>query len=78
MTQPTGGLEGYAALVTGGGTGIGKGCAARLAADGAAVTICGRTESRLVDAAKVIGFLTSRITVEACSTSPPTSPTRTA
>ena len=53
--QPTGGLEGYAALVTGGGTGIGKGCAARLAADGAAVTICGRTESRLVDAAKVIG-----------------------
>ena len=55
MTQPSGGLEGYAALVTGGGTGIGKGCAARLAADGAAVTICGRTESRLVDAAKVIG-----------------------
>ena len=42
-------------LVTGGGTGIGKACAARLAADGAAVTICGRTESRLVDAAKVIG-----------------------
>jgi 7-alpha-hydroxysteroid dehydrogenase len=55
VTQPSGGLEGYAALVTGGGTGIGKGCAARLAADGAAVTICGRTESRLVDAAKVIG-----------------------
>jgi 7-alpha-hydroxysteroid dehydrogenase len=52
--QPTGGLVGYAALVTGGGTGIGKACAARLAADGAAVTICGRTESRLVDAAKVI------------------------
>ena len=51
---PSGGLEGYAVLVTGGGTGIGKACAARLAADGAAVTICGRTESRLVDAAKEI------------------------
>jgi len=48
-------LDGRTALVTGGGTGIGRACAARLAADGAAVTICGRTESRLVDAAKIIG-----------------------
>jgi NAD(P)-dependent dehydrogenase (short-subunit alcohol dehydrogenase family) len=47
---PNGGLEGYAVIVTGGGTGIGRACAARLAADGAAVTICGRTEDRLVDA----------------------------
>jgi NAD(P)-dependent dehydrogenase (short-subunit alcohol dehydrogenase family) len=36
-----------AALVTGGGSGIGLGCAARLAADGAHVTICGRSEERL-------------------------------
>ena len=43
MTQPTGGLEGYAALVTGGGTGIGKGCAATRGRR-AAVTICGRTD----------------------------------
>ncbi len=43
----TGGLEGTAALVTGGGSGIGLGCAVHLAADGAAVTICGRTEDRL-------------------------------
>jgi NAD(P)-dependent dehydrogenase (short-subunit alcohol dehydrogenase family) len=34
-------LRGRTALVTGGGTGIGKGCAAALAAAGARVTICG-------------------------------------
>lgn len=52
--RPSGGLEGYAAIVTGGGTGIGKACAAELAADGAAVTICGRTESKLVEAVTAI------------------------
>jgi 7-alpha-hydroxysteroid dehydrogenase len=51
---PSGGLEGMAVLVTGGGTGIGTACALQLAADGAAVTICGRTESKLEDAAKTI------------------------
>jgi NAD(P)-dependent dehydrogenase (short-subunit alcohol dehydrogenase family) len=40
-------IEGFAALVTGGGSGIGLGAAKRLAADGAHVTICGRTEDRL-------------------------------
>jgi NAD(P)-dependent dehydrogenase (short-subunit alcohol dehydrogenase family) len=50
----SGGLEGMAVLVTGGGTGIGRACAAQLAADGAAVTICGRTASKLEDAAKRI------------------------
>jgi len=45
--RSTGGLEGKAVLVTGGGTGIGHACAAQLAADGAAVTICGRTEEKL-------------------------------
>jgi NAD(P)-dependent dehydrogenase (short-subunit alcohol dehydrogenase family) len=39
-----------AALVTGGGSGIGLGCARRFAADGAHVTIAGRTETRLADA----------------------------
>jgi NAD(P)-dependent dehydrogenase (short-subunit alcohol dehydrogenase family) len=43
-------LENLAALVTGGGSGIGLGAAMRLAADGAHVTICGRTEERLRDA----------------------------
>ena len=52
--QPSGGLEGMAVLVTGGGTGIGAACAERLAADGAAVTICGRTEAKLEEAAKRI------------------------
>ncbi|HIF97778.1 MAG TPA: SDR family oxidoreductase [Myxococcales bacterium] len=54
MSRPAGGLEGRAVLVTGGGTGIGEGCAAALAADGAAVTICGRREDVLIAAAKRI------------------------
>ena len=48
---PSGGLEGFNVLVTGGGSGIGLGCARRFVADGANVTICGRTEERLVEAA---------------------------
>ncbi|MGH8977603.1 MAG: SDR family oxidoreductase [Acidimicrobiia bacterium] len=43
-------LAGLAALVTGGGSGIGLGAAKRLAADGAHVTIAGRTEARLAEA----------------------------
>ena len=42
-------LEGIGALVTGGGSGIGLAIATRLATDGATVTICGRSESRLLD-----------------------------
>lgn len=53
-TRPSGGLTGHSSIVTGGGTGIGKACAAHLAADGAAVTICGRTESKLAEAAAAI------------------------
>ena len=49
------GVKGYGVLVTGGGTGIGHACAAALAADGAAVTICGRTESKLADSVERIG-----------------------
>jgi len=52
-----GALSGYAVLVTGGGTGIGRACAATLAADGAMVTICGRTEDRLIDAVERINVV---------------------
>lgn len=44
-------LEGYSVLVTGGGSGIGEGCALALARDGAVVTICGRTVDKLDAAA---------------------------
>ena len=48
-------LSGTAALVTGGGTGIGFACAAALAKDGATVTICGRTEDTLKSAVGRLG-----------------------
>jgi len=44
-------LEGKTALVTGGGTGIGFGCARELAAEGARVTIAGRRVDVLEEAA---------------------------
>lgn len=44
-------LAGRRAIVVGGGSGIGFGSARLLARDGAAVTIAGRTESKLHDAA---------------------------
>jgi NAD(P)-dependent dehydrogenase (short-subunit alcohol dehydrogenase family) len=47
-------LAGQAALVTGGGGGIGRASAAWLARDGAAVLIMGRTESTLVEARREI------------------------
>ncbi|MFA5884787.1 MAG: SDR family oxidoreductase [Acidimicrobiia bacterium] len=50
-----GSLDGYSVLVTGGGTGIGQACAAALLADGAAVTICGRTAETLDAAAAALG-----------------------
>jgi NAD(P)-dependent dehydrogenase (short-subunit alcohol dehydrogenase family) len=42
-------LSGHAALVTGGGSGIGLACARHLVRDGATVTIAGRSEDRLRD-----------------------------
>jgi NAD(P)-dependent dehydrogenase (short-subunit alcohol dehydrogenase family) len=60
-----GGLEGTAALVTGGGSGIGLGCARRMVRDGASVTICGRTEARLEAAvAELLPLAASGATVQ--------------
>jgi len=48
-------LVGMHAFITGGGSGIGLGCARHLVRDGATVTLAGRTESRLVDAVASLG-----------------------
>jgi NAD(P)-dependent dehydrogenase (short-subunit alcohol dehydrogenase family) len=58
-------LEGRHALVTGGGSGIGAAVAAALTARGAAVTVLGRTESRLAEtvaAGKAIGYAVADVT----------------
>jgi NAD(P)-dependent dehydrogenase (short-subunit alcohol dehydrogenase family) len=44
-------LAGQSALITGGGSGIGLASARLLLRDGASVTICGRTEAKLTEAA---------------------------
>ncbi len=53
MPQTTG-IAGHAALVTGGGSGIGLTTASLLAEHGAHVTICGRTDGKLLEAAEQI------------------------
>lgn len=51
MGRASGALAGQSALVTGGGSGIGLAAARALVADGAAVTLMGRTLQRLEEAA---------------------------
>ena len=53
------GIAGFSALVTGGGSGIGLGTATRLVADGAHVTICGRTEDKLRQAVETLSGVPS-------------------
>ena len=57
-------LEGKTAIVTGGGTGIGFGCAQRLLEHGARVLICGRRDDVLRDA---VGRLQERVSDGAVS-----------
>jgi NAD(P)-dependent dehydrogenase (short-subunit alcohol dehydrogenase family) len=47
-------MQGRSVFVTGGGSGIGLGTAARFAAEGAHVLICGRTEAKLTAAVEQI------------------------
>jgi NAD(P)-dependent dehydrogenase (short-subunit alcohol dehydrogenase family) len=47
-------LAGQAALVTGGGSGIGLACARHLLRDGCSVTLMGRTEAKVSDAAAAL------------------------
>lgn len=49
------GLSGRVAVVTGGGSGIGRAAAIRLAADGAQVVVAGRTEKLLHETVEEIG-----------------------
>jgi NAD(P)-dependent dehydrogenase (short-subunit alcohol dehydrogenase family) len=62
------GIDGWSILVTGGGSGIGLATAQQLAGDGAHVTICGRTEQKLIDAVATIGekasYVVADVTVE--------------
>ena len=53
--MPANTLQDKSILITGGGTGIGAGCARYFAAHGARVTISGRRESRLREVAEAIG-----------------------
>ncbi|HKM80454.1 MAG TPA: SDR family NAD(P)-dependent oxidoreductase [Candidatus Acidoferrum sp.] len=54
-------LAGGVALVTGGGRGIGKAIAQRLAKLGAAVSICGRNEESLMSTAQELRALGVRV-----------------
>jgi NAD(P)-dependent dehydrogenase (short-subunit alcohol dehydrogenase family) len=54
MSNGQGALAGKAALITGGGSGIGLACASHLQRDGAAVTIVGRTPEKLEQAARAL------------------------
>jgi NAD(P)-dependent dehydrogenase (short-subunit alcohol dehydrogenase family) len=63
VSQMSDEVDGLSMLVTGGGTGIGAGVARRLAAAGAWVTICGRTEATLRATAEKINAEAGRVAV---------------
>lgn len=73
MADPPGPLEGQRAFVVGGGSGIGYGCAELLAADGATVTIGGRTEAKLEGAAATLSARGLDVSYVVCDAREPTS-----
>ena len=69
MTRPSNPLAGQLALVTGGGSGIGLGCARELVRDGASVVLAARNVERLASAADELRSIASggaQVHVQAC------------
>jgi len=64
-----GSLSGKTAIVTGGGTGVGKGIALALAKEGVDIAVVGRTESKVKSVARQIEDIGRRalaITCDVC------------
>ena len=59
-----GALDGQHAFVTGGGSGIGLGAAQAFVADGATVTLCGRTAEKLAGAVEALGPAASSVVAD--------------
>jgi 2-hydroxycyclohexanecarboxyl-CoA dehydrogenase len=66
MTEPSQPLEGKVAIVTGAGQGIGRAIALVLAREGCAVSISGRTESKVVAVADEITRAGGRMVARRC------------
>jgi NAD(P)-dependent dehydrogenase (short-subunit alcohol dehydrogenase family) len=64
-------LDGKTAIVTGGGTGVGRGIALALASEGAAVVLAGRTEATLAATHKEIENAGGRAAVAVCDVTVP-------
>ena len=60
-------FEGKVAFITGGGTGIGLGCARAIVAEGGRVTLAGRREEPLAAAVKELGSRADYVRCDVCS-----------